>query len=171
MKKFTIAFASFLLFTAFTFMDGERKIPSVDMKTLDGQTINSSKFTNNGKPMVISFWATWCTPCKKELTAIAEVYSDWQKELGVKLIAISIDDSKTASKVKSTVDAKAWDYEVYLDINSDFKRAMNVNNVPHTFVVDGAGNIVWDNNTYVEGGEKKLHDVLVQVSKGEKIEK
>lgn len=170
MKKLSIAFASFLLFTAFTMLDGTRKLPSVDMKTLDGQTINSSKFSNDGKPIVISFWATWCTPCKKELSAIAEVYSDWQKELGVKVIAISIDDSKTSSKVKSTVDAKGWDYEVYLDINSDFKRAMNVNNVPHTFVIDGKGNIVWDNNTYVEGGETKLHDVLVKVSKGEKIE-
>jgi cytochrome c biogenesis protein CcmG, thiol:disulfide interchange protein DsbE len=171
MKNLTLAAASFLLLTAFTVLDGERKIPSVDMKTLDGQTINSSRFTNNGKPIVISFWATWCTPCKKELTAIADVYSDWQKETGVKLIAISIDDSKTASKVKSTVDAKAWDYEVYLDVNSDFKRAMNVNNVPHTFVVDGNGNIVWDTNVYVEGGEQKLYEVLVKLSKGEKIEK
>ncbi|HEY6162772.1 MAG TPA: TlpA disulfide reductase family protein [Bacteroidia bacterium] len=171
MKKLSIVFASFLLFTAFTMLDGERKIPSVDLKTLDGQTFNSSKIANNGKPIVISFWATWCTPCKKELSAISEVYDDWQKELGVKLIAISIDDSKTASKVKSTVDAKGWDYEVYLDMNSDFKRAMNVNNVPHTFVVDGNGNIVWDNNTYVEGGETKLHEVLQKVAKGEKIEK
>ena len=169
MKKISLFAASFLLFTAFSFIDGEKKIPSVDLKTLDGQTFNSSKFSNNGKPMVIDFWATWCTPCKKELSAIAEVYEDWQKELGVKVIAISIDDSKTASKVKSTVDAKGWDYEVYLDINSDFKRAMNVNMVPVTFVIDGQGNIVWQNNAYVEGGETKLHEILVKVSKGEKI--
>ena len=170
MKKLALSSLAFLLCSAFVFTDG-RKIPSVDIKDLNGKVVNTSKFSNNGKPMIIDFWATWCTPCKKELNAISEVYEDWQKETGVKLIAISIDDSKTASKVKSTVDAKGWDYEEYLDVNSDFKRAMGVNNVPYLCIIDGKGNIVYESNTYVEGGETKIHDILVKVSKGEKIEK
>ena len=66
-----------------------RSIPAADVKTLDGKTVNTSKFSNEGKPMIIDFWATWCKPCKKELDAISEVYADWQKETGVKLIAVS----------------------------------------------------------------------------------
>ena len=76
-----------------------RSIPAADVKTLDGKTVNTSKFSNDGKPMIIDFWATWCKPCKKELDAIAETYEDWQKETGVKLIAISIDDARSSAKV------------------------------------------------------------------------
>jgi peroxiredoxin len=132
------------------------KVPAVTVKTLDGKQINTSTFSNDGKPMIISFWATWCAPCKKELNAIAEEYADWQKETGVKLIAISIDDSRNSAKVKPYVDSKAWEYDVYLDENQDFKRAMNVNNVPSTFVINGKGEIVWQINSYVEGGHAKI---------------
>ncbi|MCE3280913.1 MAG: thiol-disulfide isomerase-like thioredoxin [Bacteroidetes bacterium] len=144
-------------------------LPAVDVKTIDGKTINTGKFVNDGKPIIISFWATWCKPCKKELDAIAEVYADWQKETGVKLIAISIDDARSASKVGPDVKSKAWEYEVYLDSNSDFKRAMNVNNVPHTFIIDGNGKIVWQHNSYAEGDEDHLLEALRKVAKGEKV--
>jgi len=169
MRIFAAGVLAFIALTAFV-QTQARKLPSIDVKSTEGKTVSTSKFTNDGKPIVISFWATWCTPCKKELNEIAEVYSDWQKETGVKLIAISIDDSKTSVKVKPYVDSKAWEYEVYLDVNSNFKRAMNVVNVPHTFVLNGSGEIVWETNVYTEGGVEKLHEVIAKVAKGEKIE-
>lgn len=166
MKKTILSVVLFYAFTAFTIIDNTKSLPSVDLKTLQGKTINSSSFSNDGKPIIISFWATWCTPCKKELNAIAEVYGDWQKETGVKLIAISIDDSKTSPKVKPYVDSKGWEYEVYLDQNQDFKRALNVNNVPHTFILNDKKEIVWETNTYVEGGETKMLDVVKSIVSG-----
>lgn len=174
MKKILFSFACSLVIVSlasFTiFQDKGKKIPSVDIKTLKGQNFNTSKLNNGGKPMVIDFWATWCTPCKKELNAISEDYAEWQKETGVKIVAISIDDSKSSGSVKSYVDGKGWDFEVYLDVNSDFKRAMNVNFVPHVFVVNGAGEIVWETSTYTEGGEAKLLEVIKKVAKGEKVD-
>ena len=152
------------------FQSDTRKIPSVDVKTLEGKGANSSKFFNDGKPMIISFWATWCSPCKKELNAIAEVYSDWKKETGVKLIAISIDDSKSSSKVAPYVNEKGWEYEEYLDLNSDLKRALNVNMPPHTFIVDGSGNIVWQHVGFKDGDEAQYIAVVRKIVKGEKIE-
>ncbi len=167
----TILF-SLVLFASFSFItlngDGD-KIPSATVKKLDGSKVNSNTFSNNGKPIIISFWATWCKPCKKELDAIAENYSDWVKETGVKLIAISIDDVRSSSKVVTDVKTKGWEYEIYIDENQDFKRAMNVNNVPHTFLVDGNGNIVWSHNSYSDGDEEKLYENVKALANGEKL--
>ena len=168
MKKAIVYLAAILLLASFG--DDARKIPSVDLKTLEGKSINSSKFSNEGKPMIISFWATWCSPCKKELNTIAEVYGDWKKETGVKLIAIAIDDSKSSNNVAPYVNSKGWEYESYLDVNSDFKRAMNVNMPPHTFIVDGKGNIVWQHVGFKEGDEEQYIEVLRKLAKGEKLE-
>lgn len=169
MKKIilSILFLSFFSFTALA-GDGD-KIPSVTVKKLDGSKVSSSTFSNNGKPMIISFWATWCKPCKKELDAIAENYPEWVKETGVKLIAISIDDARSAGKVVTDVKSKGWEYEVYIDENSDFKRAMNVNNVPHTFIVNGEGKIVWSHNSYTEGDEDALYENVKKLAKGEAL--
>ena len=142
-----------------------RSLPSVDIKTLNGRTINTKSLENNGKPIVISFWATWCVPCKKELNAIAEVYEDWQEETGVKLVAISIDDTRSMSKVAPYVNASDWEYEVYLDPNGDLKRAMGVQQVPHTFLLNGENKIVWQHRTYVDGDEEELFEEIKKLAK------
>lgn len=140
------------------------EIPSVNIKTLDGKVFNTSQLNNNGKPMIIDFWATWCKPCVTELNAISENYADWKAETGVKLVAISIDDARTMATVSPFVSGKGWDYEVYIDNNSDFRRAMNVNNVPHTFLLDGNGKIVAQHNTFAPGDEDKLYEEIVKLS-------
>ncbi len=144
-------------------------IPASMVKNLDGSTFNTSEIENDGKPIIINFWATWCSPCKRELNTIAEDYEDWQDETGVKIVAISIDDARNMAKVAPYVNGKAWEYEVYLDPNGDFKRAMGVNNVPHTFLVDGNGKIVWQHNSYSPGDEEELLDLVRKLSNGESI--
>lgn len=168
MNKIIVFFALFALLVSF--QDNARKVPSIDIKTLEGKTVNASTFSNDGKPIIISFWATWCAPCKKELNAVAEVYSDWKKETGVKLIAISIDDSRSSNKVSPYVDSKGWEYEEYLDLNSDLKRAMNVNMPPHTFILDGKGNIVWQHVGFKDGDEEQYIEVVRKIIKGEKVD-
>ena len=133
------------------------KLPAVTVETLDGKKVNTSSWSNNGKPMIINFWATWCAPCKRELNTINEKYETWQKETGVKLIAVSIDDPRSMNRVAPYVNGQDWDYEVVLDPNGDLKRALNVNNVPHTFLVDGKGNIVYQHNNYEPGDENELY--------------
>jgi cytochrome c biogenesis protein CcmG, thiol:disulfide interchange protein DsbE len=179
MKSFSIALSILLFSSLFCFAQentpnkvlGLKKIPSVEVKTIDGKTFNTSNISNDGKPIIISFWATWCKPCVNELTTIADVYEEWQKETGVKLIAVSIDDSKTSGNVKPLINGKEWDYQILLDVNSDFKRAMNVNLVPHTFVINGNGEIVWQHTSFSQGSELKLIDIVRKVAKGEAVDK
>jgi peroxiredoxin len=132
------------------------QLPAVNLKTIDGKTINTAELSNDGKPFIISFFATWCKPCNRELKAIQEVYADWQDETGVKVIAISIDQAQNIQKVKPLVDGNGWEFDILLDPNSDFKRAMGVNMIPHVFIIDGKGNIVESRSGYTEGGEEHL---------------
>ena len=164
MKKLILTIAIIGIFTTLSFSQN-RTLPSVEVKTLDGGNINIQEIENSGKPIVISFWATWCKPCKKELNAIAEVYEDWQAENGVKLIAISIDNTRSMTKVAPYVNASDWDYEVYLDPNGDLKRAMGVSTVPHTFLLNSKKEIVWQHRGYVEGDEEELYNKIVELAK------
>ena len=157
MKTNKLILPALLLMTSIV---AQAQLPSVQLKDLKGKTINTAKLSNDGKPFIISFFATWCKPCNRELNAIHEVYADWQDETGVKVICVSIDQAQNINKVKPLVDGNGWEYEVLLDPNGDFKRAMNVQNVPHVFVLDGKGKIVYNHAGYVDGGEEDIYNAL-----------
>lgn len=140
----------------------EKEIPSVLLKDISGNRFNTAELENNGNPIVISFWATWCSPCKRELNTIADLYEDWQDETGVELYAVSIDDSRTINSVEPYVNGKGWEYKILMDPNSDFRRAMGVNNVPHTFVIMN-GKIIYSHNNYAPGDEDRLYDILLKL--------
>ncbi|MCZ4408664.1 TlpA disulfide reductase family protein [Cryomorphaceae bacterium 1068] len=162
MKYYLLLILSFAsIVSSVSAQDGNTTVPSATVKSIDGKSFDTADFNNDGKPMIINFWATWCAPCKKELNNIAEVYDDWVEETGVKLVAISIDDARSQSRVLPYVNGSSWEYEVYIDENQDFKRAMGVNNVPHTFLVDGSGNIVYSHNNYAPGDEDELFEKII----------
>lgn len=153
MKKVIFAFVVMLSCVS-TKMSAQ--LPAVTLKTMDGKTVRTDTLSNNGKPFIIDFFATWCKPCNRELNAIQEVYEEWQEETGVKLIAVSIDQAQNINKVKPLVDSYGWEYEVLLDPNSDFKRALGIQMIPYTLIVDGKGNIVYKHNGYTDGAETEL---------------
>lgn len=144
------------------------QLPAIKLKSIDGREVSTDTLNNNGKPFIISFFATYCKPCNRELNAIHEVYEDWKEETGVKLYAISIDEAQNVQKVKPLVDGYGWEYEVLLDPNSDFRRAMGVPLVPHVFVIDGNGKVALNRSGYTEGGEEHLIEVVRELIDGTK---
>jgi thiol-disulfide isomerase/thioredoxin len=171
-KFITLAAMVLLLQTTGIAQETEKnnpKLPNVNVKTLDGKVFNVSELSNNGNPIIVSFWATWCKPCVKEMTTISDVYEDWQAETGVLFVAISVDDARTSGNVKAMVNGKGWEYMVLLDNNQDLKRAMNVNLIPHTFIIDGKGEVVWQHTAFTEGSELKLIELVRKLKSGESI--
>ena len=143
-------------------------LPSVNIQTVDGKVFNTADISNDGKPVIVSLWATWCKPCIAELLAIADEYEDWVEETGVKLFAVSIDDAKTSARVAPFVNGKGWEYTVLLDVNSDFKRAMNVNDVPYMCILNGKGEIVWQHTSYAPGSEKEVYEIVKKLAEEQK---
>jgi thiol-disulfide isomerase/thioredoxin len=80
------------------------KIPGVLLRDINGKMINSTEVIQEGEAAIICFWASWCHPCIKELSAIAEVYEEWQNETGIILYAISVDDSRSFSNARVMIN-------------------------------------------------------------------
>jgi cytochrome c biogenesis protein CcmG, thiol:disulfide interchange protein DsbE len=162
MKKTILLFA-IALFGAVSV--AQAQLPAVTLKDINGNTVKTDTLSNNGKPFIIDFFATWCKPCNRELKAINEVYADWQQETGVKIFAVSIDQAQNINKVKPLVDEYGWDYDVLLDPNSEFKRALGIQMIPYVLIVDGKGNIVYKHNGYTEGAENELLEKVRELIK------
>jgi cytochrome c biogenesis protein CcmG, thiol:disulfide interchange protein DsbE len=141
-----------------------QQLPSIQLKTLKGEDVDLLSYARNGKITVVSFWATWCAPCKREFDAIAEVYPDWQQKYNMELIAVTIDGARALSKVGPMVAAKGWDFEMLADADQVSQQALDYQTIPQTFVVDLDGNIVWSHNGYKPGDEKELEEVLADLS-------
>jgi peroxiredoxin len=149
---------------ALTSFAQSKTLPSVNIKTLEGQSINVQTLGQTGKITVISFWATWCSPCKKELDAIADYYEEWQKKYDMELVAISTDDARSAAKVPGVVESKGWKYRILLDSNRELSIAANIQSVPYTFLLDQNGNIVYEHIGYAPGDEEELEERIAALA-------
>lgn len=138
-------------------------LPNVTLRDLDGNSVSMSELDNDGKPIIISFWATWCHPCVNELSAINDLLPDWEDETGVKVYAVSIDDARNTARVAPFAYGRNWDFGVLLDTNKEFYRAMNVVNVPHTFLLDGDMNVVYQHTSYTSGDEEELYEKVLEL--------
>jgi thiol-disulfide isomerase/thioredoxin len=142
----------------------QEQIPHAAVKSLEGQSMQFSEAINKDQITIVSFWATWCAPCKKELDAISDLYEDWQEKYGVNLIAVSIDDARAAAKVKPMVAEKGWPFLILLDTNQELMRALHFQTVPYTILIDQTGKIVYNHSGYLPGDELDLEEKVANLN-------
>lgn len=144
---------------------GEKTLPDLTLTDMNGKQVNVADLGKTGKITVLDFWATWCVPCKKELNNINDLYDDWKKKYNVAVVAVSIDDSRSSTKVKPYAEGQRWTYDVLLDVNQDLKRQLNIQSVPFTVLIDQNGKIVYTHSGYTEGDENILEDAIAALKK------
>jgi len=156
-------FILFLFVLTFSFVNAQKNYPNITLKNLDGKDVNIVERSKE-KMIVVSFWATWCGPCIQELEAIADSYEDVQDEMGFELISVSIDNSRSVSRVKPMVNGKDWDYEVLLDTNQEMKKALNFSAPPYLLIIKD-GKILYTHSGYTPGSEDEVFEKFKELSK------
>ena len=139
------------------------QLPKLIVKDINGKTIQTDTLSNQGRPFIIDFFATWCKPCNRELDALSEVYADWQEETGIKIFAVSIDQGQNINQVKPLVENHGWEYDVLLDPNGELKRAFGIQLIPYVMIVDGKGNICYRHSGYTDGDESELIEKVREI--------
>jgi len=142
----------------------EKRLPNVTIANLQGKPVNIQEYVTKGQITVLSFWATWCSPCKRELDAISELYPKWKSDYNTRLIAITIDNARALTQVKPIIEEKGWEYDVLVDSKQELQQALNFQAIPQTFVIDPEGNIVFQHEGYTPGDEYELEKFLQKLS-------
>ena len=169
MNRITNFLAVFALVFSFSLtasaQEERAEMPDVELKTMDGQTVKLKDYIKEGELTYVTFWATWCSPCKKELDDMIDLHEEWKTKYNMNIVAVSVDDQRTTSKVKGTVDAKGWEYQVLCDPNQLCYQKLNFQSVPQSFLIDKNGKIAQSHTGYKDGDLYELEKHLEELSK------
>ena len=157
--KFILSLFLSLIF--FYLVSAQSGIPEVNIRSISGKTTAFNQLTkaDNDTAVVVSFWATWCIPCVAELDNINDELTDLQKQIPFKFYGVAVDDARTANRVKSFVKGKGWKFDVFQDLNSELKRALNITDIPHVIVIKN-NQIVYRHTGYIAGEEDNLFEEI-----------
>ena len=149
-----------LALLTYTLSVAQSDLPAVKIKQLSGaEVLFSALASSSDTALIVSFWATWCIPCITELETINDQLDERKQITPFKLIAISVDDTRSAARVPSFVKGRGWSFPIYFDTNSDLKRALNINDIPHILIIKN-GKIIYQHTGYIPGNEEELFEVI-----------
>jgi len=157
-----------MIITAFTSINLQKEkeektsssIPIMMIESLAGEAVSTKDIVKSNESTLLVFWATCCAPCKQELTTISNVYNSWQKETGVNVVAVSVDLPQYANGVEPFVNKAGWDFDVYLDVKRNLMHAMSASSTPHSFLINKAGEVVWEKSGFVSGDEVAIYQQI-----------
>jgi cytochrome c biogenesis protein CcmG/thiol:disulfide interchange protein DsbE len=156
MKKVILA----LIVFSFVLTAGElKKAPDFKLKDMKGKTVELKDAFEKG-PVLIDFWASWCTPCKEEMPIFNKLYNKYE-EKGLSMFLITIDKGGAIQKAKNFVKSKGFEFTVLFDKGKKvFKKFGGKSTVPVTFILNKNGEIVFKHDG--KGTEKMFEDAIIK---------
>jgi thiol-disulfide isomerase/thioredoxin len=114
--------------------------PAFHARDLDGHDVSLVELRARG-PVLVDFWATWCTPCRAALTEL----EDWRKRYGprgLSIVAVSVDGPRNLAKVRPYVARLRVGFPVVVDDDGAIQGLYQVTELPTAVLVDTAGRVV-----------------------------
>lgn len=120
----------------------QSQIPAGMVQDLKGNTVILKDVFQQDKITILSFWATWCAPCKKELDAYTGLYEQWKEKYPVEIVAISIDNKRAFPQIAPMAKSKNWPFPIYWDHKGKMQESFGFYAIPQTYLINQSGKIV-----------------------------
>jgi peroxiredoxin len=139
---------------------GGGAIGDFSLKDVDGRTHSLSDYLGS-HVVLISFWATWCEPCKKEMNQLEALFKE-HGDSGLMVLSVSMDEPESQGDVRPFVKQRGFSYPVLLDTDTQVTNQFNPRRAaPYSLVIDRQEQISWTHEGYVPGDEKKLEAAVL----------
>ncbi len=153
------------LFFSFAVSAQDSGLPDTQIKdVVSGKRTSFNKAVTPGRVTLVSFWATWCVPCKKEIKNVREKMAGWKEQADFDFITVSIDETRAEGLVRSYAKSQGWEFPAYIDPNSDLKRSLNFQTVPFTMVIGKDGKVGYMHSGYEEGAENETFEKVKELA-------
>ena len=150
------------IFLLFIFiLTSHTQIPDLEIEDEFGNIHQLSDYMSDDNNYLISFWASWCTPCKREFDAWKTYGAVWEDNYNVKILGISIDADNAKEKALEIWALKEWHGSILFAKNEEANVAFNFQTIPQTFLFDKSGNLVYQHSGYSNGDEDELNMVII----------
>lgn len=166
--RFSSLLLAFTLVLASPTVLAADEAPTFSLRDIDGKKRSLSDY--EGQVVMISFWATWCTPCMAEMPHLQRFYETYGEQ-GFTVLSINTDDARSSSRVKPLVKSKGVTFPVLLDRETSVVAMYNPSKtLPFAVLLDREGRIAKVHSGYTPGDETRIEEEIKTLLAGEELD-